>query len=241
MIYTNKYGTIEVCEKNKQMFRNKTIGISMSGGADSTMLCWMVAKASREDKLNITIQPYNGFDMWAPKDSSGVFYIIKYIRSQFPDVKILWPMSVVFDTEGDQEKDKNWYIRPFVRKMLARGFLDEIIPGISMGPPLEAQKTFNVKDKDKQIRRIPGYHLYHEIKNVPDERAPFKNVDKRFILECYREMGLVDLLEKTWSCTEPVETPCGICWWCQERAWTVRQVFGDTEPSLLIYEEGDRT
>ena len=40
----------------------------MSGGADSTMLCYLLANTIQEQDLNITIQPYNGLDLWAPGD-----------------------------------------------------------------------------------------------------------------------------------------------------------------------------
>lgn len=237
MKYKNRYGEVTVLEP-EYFFRNKTLGIAMSGGADSTMLCYMVAKTSYQRNLNVTIQPFNGLDLWAPKDGAGVFKIVKHIRKVFPTVKIEWPVTTVFDTEGSLEDHKNTFIEPFRQKVINR-ITDEVLPGISSGPPLEIQKTFKTTEPEQQIKRLPGYKLWNEVENADDYRAPFKNIDKRFILEMYRLWDLVPLLEKTWSCTEPVETPCGGCWWCQERAWTVRQVFGDEEPQLLIYERGE--
>lgn len=237
MKYKNTYGTVSILDDEKK-YKNRTIGISMSGGADSTILCYMVAKTSYQRNLNITIQPWGGLDLWAPKDGEGLFEIIKFIKNEFPTVNIRWPMVTVFDTQGSHEDHKNTYIRPFRQTVVGR-VVNFIIAGGTSGPPLEAQQKFTTNgDESLRIQRLPGYRLYDtELSTTTIERMPFKDVDKRFVLEMYKMWNLVPLLEKTWSCTQPVETPCGGCWWCQERAWTVRQVFGDKEPQLLIYEK----
>ena len=46
MQYRNKFGTVEILSDN--VFNNKTIGISMSGGADSTLLCFLLANTIKE-------------------------------------------------------------------------------------------------------------------------------------------------------------------------------------------------
>ena len=51
--YSNKFGEVEL------PFSNKVVGLSMSGGADSTMLCYLLAKFVPD----VIIQPINGFDL----------------------------------------------------------------------------------------------------------------------------------------------------------------------------------
>ena len=56
---------------------------------------------------------------------------------------------------------------------------------------------------------------------------PFKNVDKKFIANIYKDYGLMDtLFPLTRSCesTDPekcddYKSHCGSCWWCLERKW----------------------
>ena len=79
MKYDNKFGLIEV---NLEHLNEETIGVAMSGGADSTLLCYLLANTIREKGLNIKIQPFNGYDMWAPGDSNGLPEIIQYIRKR---------------------------------------------------------------------------------------------------------------------------------------------------------------
>lgn len=220
MKFQNKYGTINVLPNPKQ-FRNKTLGLSMSGGADSTILCILLAKTIESKGLNITIQPFSGYDLWAPLDSAGLPNIITFIKSEFPSVKINWPVSVVFDTQGSPD-GKNVYIGQLKKNMMDTGFINDFLVAISRGPELETQLKFNA------IKRIPGYHIWNEVAEANPNLAPFKEVDKRFIVQCYKDFGYESLLKQTNSCTDPAGN-CGECWWCQERSWAINTVFGDTQ------------
>lgn len=232
MQYKNTFGKIQVM-KNEHLFRGKTLGVSMSGGADSTMLCYLLAKTIKKRDLQITIQPYSGYDTWAPLDSKGVIEIVQYIQNKFPTVDIQWPISTVFDTNGDFEpKDKNMYIRPLIDKLVTHNVVDLVMNGISMGPPLEVQQTFTDLDNKINVRRLPGYHLWNEVERASDNLAPFKYVDKRFIIQCYKDFNRKELLEMTNSCTAP-QGNCGECWWCQERSWAIDTVFGDTINNII--------
>jgi len=223
MQYKNTFGKIQVM-KDEELFRGKTLALSMSGGADSTILCYILAKTSQKRDLQITIQPYNGYDIWAPIDSTGVIKIIKYIQSKFPTVDIQWPISTVFNTNGASasEGDKNSYIKPLIEKLVAHNVVDLVMNGISMGPPLEVQQTFKDWDNKINVRRLPGYHLWNEVERAIDHLSPLKHIDKRFIVYCYKKFGIEELLEMTNSCTEP-QGNCRECWWCQERSWALEQ------------------
>ena len=226
MKFQNKYGTINVLPNPKQ-FRNKTLGLSMSGGADSTILCILLAKTIESKGLNITIQPFSGYDLWAPLDTAGLPNIITFIKSQFPNVKINWPVSVVFDTQGSPD-GKNTYIGQLKKNMVDTGFINDLLVAISRGPELETQLTFNVRNTEHPIKRIPGYNIWNEVEEAIPNLAPFKEVDKRFIVQCYKDFGYESLLKQTNSCTDPAGN-CGECWWCQERTWAINTVFGDTQ------------
>tara|TARA_B100000029_G_scaffold189277_1_gene187120 strand:- start:1250 stop:1930 length:681 start_codon:yes stop_codon:yes gene_type:complete len=226
MIIKNKFGEINPLEDID--FRwTKTLGISMSGGADSTMLCYLLAKCISEDKLNMSIQPYNGYDMNLPEDSNKLPYIIEYIRNRFPEVDLRWPMSVVFP--NPECKDiKNLYIRDLVKKMMYKNW-DARVVGITLGPPIEVQEKFKIIGPQSNIKRLPGYHLYREvIEHGPDSSGPFKTIDKRFVIQCYKDFNMIDLLEKTESCTENIKCTDKIkCWWCTEREWAIKEVFNE--------------
>jgi hypothetical protein len=224
MQYTNKFGTIQVLSYTK-IFHEKTIAVSMSGGVDSTMLCYLLANTIHEKKLKTVIQPYNGYDLWAPIDSAGVPDIINYIREKFPEVDIRWPISAIFNTDGNKIDDKNIYIRPLIKTLQQKKIVDLVMNGVSHGPALDVQKTFLDGGTTCRLFRLPGEELWNELERAVDYLSPFKHVDKRFIVQCYKDFGIEDLLKMTNSCTVP-QGNCGECWWCQERAWAFKEVFG---------------
>ena len=190
MIYKNKFGEVNILDK--EYFNNKIVGLSMSGGADSTLLCYLLAKTIQEEKLNVIIQPYNGYDI---------------------------------DVSGDSEKLPNIidYIGTLRKKLEEYKVYDIRIIAISQGPPLEAQTKFKAKS-GQSIMRLKGYYLYDEVTDIGDKNAPFKYIDKRFMIQCYKDFKVDDLLEMTESCTELDKCKSEKCWWCLEREWAMKEV-----------------
>ncbi len=206
--YSNKFGGVEL------PFSDKVVGLSMSGGADSTMLCYLLAKFVPD----IIIQPINGFDLGVPGDSNKLPKIIEYIRNDFKDVEIRWPLSTVFSND-DFQPIKHDYIRTLKSTALEYKMCDTIISAITKGPPLEDQIKFITYDGEN-TKRIEGYALYDEVL----DGGPFNQVDKRFIIQCYKDFDKEDLLEMTASCVAPNQCGYKKCWWCCERQWAIREV-----------------
>jgi len=217
MIYKNEFGEITLLG-DKQKFEGDIIGIAMSGGADSTLLCYLLAKTIYENNLNYTIQPICGFDISAQEDGKQLPLIIEYISKAFPDVNIKWPITTIFDSKG---KDvKNDYISE-LKFSLYDNYVNIIYSGMTLGPPAEVQKEFNRnKNNIKNIMRLPNYddetQLVESKNNI--NILPFKYVDKRFVIKMYYVLDIKDLLKLTQSCVSPAGN-CGMCWWCQEREW----------------------
>ena len=220
MIYKNKFGEVDILNK-KYDFNNKIIGLSMSGGADSTLLCYLLAKTIQEEKLNVIIQPYNGYDIDVSGDSEKLPNIIDYIRNKFTDVELRWPIATVF--RGNYKDVKNNYIGTLRKKLEEYKVYDIRIIAISQGPPLEAQTKFKAKS-GQSIMRLKGYYLYDEVTDIGDKNAPFKYIDKRFMIQCYKDFKVDDLLEMTESCTELDKCKSEKCWWCLEREWAMKEV-----------------
>ena len=61
MIYANEYGTVDLLsEQFLQSLKsdNGTIGVKLSGGADTALLLYLLAKEISERNLNFSIVPY---------------------------------------------------------------------------------------------------------------------------------------------------------------------------------------
>ena len=214
MIYKNKFG-----EVNINPYNSKIVGLSMSGGADSTMLCYLLAKTIQEERLNTIIQPFNGYDIDVPGDSNKVPNIIDYIRNKFSTVEIRWPIATVF--KGNYKDIKNSYIGTLRNKLEKNKVYDIFNSAISLGPPMEIQEKF------ESIMRLKGYPLYNEVESVDVNTGPFKHIDKRFIIQCYKDFKADVLLEMTESCVQLNKCRTKKCWWCMEREWAMKEVINE--------------
>ena len=53
---------------------------------------------------------------------------------------------------------------------------------------------------------------------------PFKNLYKWQIIQLAERHGLQGLYDISHTCTEQVDSECGKCWQCQERAWAFKKL-----------------
>jgi hypothetical protein len=138
MIYENKFGKVDILP-DPDFWDGHIIGIAMSGGADSLMLCYLVANTIKKLKLNSSIQPYNGYDIHVPHDSNAAVKTLPTLIRKFPTVDIKWPISTVFNSNG--EDNKMDYITK-LRKALAGATFTRHITGITLGPPYKVQNSW---------------------------------------------------------------------------------------------------
>lgn len=224
MIYENKFGKVDILP-DPDFWDGHIIGIAMSGGADSLMLCYLVANTIKKLKLNSSIQPYNGYDIHVPHDSNAAVKTLPTLIRKFPTVDIKWPISTVFNSNG--EDNKMDYITK-LRKALAGATFTRHITGITLGPPYKVQNSWPKTVSNQRIRRIPNYMSESESAwdDWPLETTPFKNIDKRFVIQCYKDFKQMKLFHQTVSCTTPTNgnKPCGKCWWDYEREWALNEV-----------------
>lgn len=225
MICKNIFGEVKILDD--KIFNNKTIGISMSGGADSTMLCYLCAMVIEKNNLNIKIQPFNGLDIHASADSKNLPDIIKFIRQKFSKVDIRWPISTVY-SNPKLESVKNEYINDLTHTLETYKVYDIFVCAITLGPPIDIQKKFNTIDHNT-ILRLKGYDLYNELIDDRNNniKKPFNKIDKRFIIQSYKDHNIEELLNMTESCIIVNKCKKDKCWWCAEREWAMNEVYND--------------
>ena len=88
MIYANEYGTVDLLsEQFLQSLKsdNGTIGVKLSGGADTALLLYLLAKEISERNLNFSIVPYTFNDK--PDRFIVAQNIIHEVAKTFPKVK----------------------------------------------------------------------------------------------------------------------------------------------------------
>lgn len=89
-------------------------------------------------------------------------------------------------------------------------------------PPKDVLETFKkTMDEDTFKRRRKEIYKghYNKDKTIYD---PFMNIDKLQIKQLYQHYGVLDsIFPLTRSCESKtiLDTHCGECWWCEERQW----------------------
>ena len=200
---------------------NNTLGIWLSGGVDSSILCYLLAKHIIDKDLNFKIQPVTVFKN---KRTSTYKDIINFVEQSL-DCKGLFLEPIVKD-RNDQDEDDAFFDLNYSNVVSKK--YKYIYSGInatpstknytSMWKPIhELEQVRN--NYTKKLMAINGViELQGELHEFGEVR-PFFNLDKRQIAELYKQHNLLDtLFPLTISCHTEI-THCGDCWFCKERIW----------------------
>lgn len=223
--------------------------ISISGGADSASLFYLISKYFPQ----VQLIPYTCRDQNAPKDAIAATNIVKWMQQQFPDNKIR--DIEIFDFNDRTEdfvsyKDCDLVINSYpqyfgmrrtqiskiiqidnISKKLMQKFPGAIrLDGMTRNPPKEDMKRLNFyhlaeRRRDKELPKIIEYreNIYDPVMSI---YQPYANIDKKFVAGVYNENNLIEtLFPLTRSCvgtarqTDNFTRECHKCFWCYEKAW----------------------
>lgn len=219
----------------------KTIGLMMSGGADSSMLCYLLSKEIIENNLDVKIQPLTWrrtYPAERPKD-----WNIKQVQKVLSTIDLLLgtddvvkPQHVFIPAEkGEPIEDRKLEAAEWDRmKVEARDKLgvDVIFYGTTSNPPYDEMVKHGLleerevhRDKSSKVNST-GKPKGEQSPSKISTKSPFLSIDKSVLRELYIQNGVLDTLEKStkscegiWQDTENYTKPCGKCWWCRERKW----------------------
>ena len=203
----------------------ETIGVWASGGADSTILLYNLARTVIDKGHPYKIQPMSV--RRSPRNWNWLYAanVIEEIENrlnfQFEPHETYWPAI---------EDEHQTNIQEFLDKdheNFSKNKIQVLFSGITAAPPLSemekkpewlAQHTEPDRDKnaERPTKMCTPLRTYIN---------PYFSDDKRFIAKMYRELGCMDLFRKTRSCeghirdTDNYTKGCEKCWWCWEREW----------------------
>lgn len=208
---------------------NYTLGIWLSGGADSSLLCYLLAKHIKENSL-----PYKIQTVTIPKRKTDTHHlkVLNFI------IESLDCKDIFCEPDIHYVDSKN-YLESFLPvniNNIASGKYNYIYSGINQTPDKENydvhwQGIAEVeKIRSKHVDKLLFINLIIEHEGSLYEFGdirPFFNLDKKQIAKLYKEEGLVDtLFPLTNSCNdlETVDSHCGECWFCKERLWAFGKI-----------------
>lgn len=194
----------------------KAIGISFSGGADSTMLLYLLCRIIQEFDLDTKIVAYTIIRSWEKKTRTdeAAENVLNYFREKFPKIKIIQefgfiptafettPMSVIRDSSlgyytDNEVKTANCdlYISTEWTKYIANKYeMTLLYNGTTTNPEhlgteigAPAFRSLSSSDSfDWSLKK----HL----------TTPFRLINKDWVMAQYINFGLQDLAKLTKSC-----------------------------------------
>lgn len=216
------------------LFDDKSVGVIISGGADSSLLLYILMTHIK-DHLHIynILEPLRQ-PLFEPSIDASIEFCAKATG------KTNYTMHKIYESDASPET-----IFTKIAERLDGGEIDIVYTGITNFPPYEVWKEFDPDQwhidlrSEDNIKPLFGITIpikedtefsslttggVHKDAVTADERfySPWINLNKKAIAAMYEELDLVDsLFPITRSCEdeENFGDNCGKCMWCVERIW----------------------
>lgn len=208
---------------SKDIFKKRKIGIKVSGGADSAIVLYMLAKYIMEEhgqeNAEIHVITCNSVEkMFQVHHAKKVMDKV----AELTGITYAGHHTAIVSAESDET-----YIggqKEFLDKLYADGIIECNLNGITAIPSPEDCPEMN----EGLVGQIIDERVRSGEKKPHISGKSFRpviNLDKRGIAELYRNLGVEkELYPITRSCegnrdTTRIEHQCGKCWTCRERIW----------------------
>ena len=223
MKYENRYGFCYTPDLDVDV-----LGCSLSGGADSAILTYLIAKDIIDSNSYTRILPFTrerpypqpfpkNWNIWRSRlviDKINELLGKNVFLYHFIDPQ---PKNQLEKQTPEQEKE---HVRDLHGRLAENSVgTFKFVYGVTANPPEIEMIKHNFLTKWRVIDR-------DKIKDKPMPSRPFDCVDKRFVAELYKQTNTLEtLFPVTYSCegmhdvTDNYQNHCGKCWWCKERYW----------------------
>lgn len=222
----------------------KKISVSVSGGADSALLSFLLCNYITEKNLDIEIHIITNIRMWETRpwqryNSIDVYtWLTKRFKNlQFyrhenfiaPELEYGNIGPTIKDRYGNMKSGDQISTRSYAEFVCRTNKIDAWFAAITKNPP-ESFSSTGMPDRNVDN--------FDDLKSIIDNHEglwvchPFRFTTKDWIVKQYKNNKVLDLFNKTRSCEGDFDflnyknyTPgqpvpeCGTCFWCKERNW----------------------
>jgi hypothetical protein len=224
----------------------KNVAISLSGGADSALLAYLICDLAKDQ--DITVHIVNHVRMWKTRpwqqhDADTVYNWLfqRFYHTTFkrhtnfiaPDIEYGNIGPNLTDEYGKKVSGDNIQIRSYSEFICNKHNIDAYYNAVTRNP---RQAMFNGMHERDVEPTEDNRHLEYMIHMGRVASHPFRFVDKAWVLKQYNRLEIIDLFKTTRSCEgefsdidyktykpgQYVPT-CGECFWCKEREWAIEQ------------------
>lgn len=217
----------------------KKIGISISGGADSALLAFLICS-----NTDANIYFTNQIRLWKtrPWQEHVADQVIDWFQHRFtnnfylhrnlipPELEWADKGPTIIDEYGKLKSGNQIILRAHNEYIAHKYALDALYGGVNQNPDMPIPGS--LADRDEENITIPPFFMHNGVAIC----HPFVHTKKDWIIKQYYEYGILDLLDLTRSCEGEFEgldytsySPgqfvpiCSACFWCKERAWAIEQ------------------
>lgn len=185
------------------------IGISFSGGADSSLLVYLVLNQLKNYPVHLFTISTVERQLAQHKITADVLAKICTLTNNY---NLLHHVSV-YDKNTEGAKNIQTYPKQLLYEQQT---IKSMLYGDNCNPKLE--DIPNAKMFDVQFRS--PLHT-RSMMISPGQYCPLTNLNKQDICKIYQKQGILEsIFPITKSCGTPYGTdPCGNCWFCIERSW----------------------
>ena len=225
------------------------IGVSVSGGADSALLAYMLCSIITQENLTTDVHVTTNIRCWKtrPWQETNSIDVYNYLQTKFPNINFHRHVNFIppemeyadkgptmVDEYGKQVSGDNIELRAFAEFICHSYDIPVYYNAVTRNP------------KDVDFKGMPSRDIEETEENkhlkIMEHMGrlaihPFRFVDKRWILKQYQEQNRTELFNITRSCEGEVEeldyttyknnqkvSVCGKCFWCKEREWALESV-----------------
>jgi hypothetical protein len=222
----------------------KNIAISVSGGADSALLAYLICSLVTTQTVHIISHKRMWKSRpWQSQDSATVY---AWLLKRFPNIKFFRYTNFIApdleygnigasipDVYNKLVSGDNIQQRAFAEYVCFNEDVDAYYNAVTRNPKgIElggmAERNIDPTEDNKHLERMT--HMGVEVLH------PFRFIDKSEIVKKYKELDIMNLFDVTRSCEGEFEgldytsyikgqiVPiCGKCFWCKEREWAIEQ------------------
>jgi hypothetical protein len=229
-------------------YRYKSVGICFSGGADSTMLLYLLATIIKKFNFQIKIYPISVTRFYHLDDFSDTSRnkILDYLKEIFPNIiestiqgflpSIFEKISIkslqlddtisshieyLIDNNATTDVVYFQYLLDWASKQYN---LDAVYDGTTTNP-VNAKHINTGPDFRNSLENLKNcVPTIYQFPHLPNSTvvSPFERIEKSWVIAQYYNFNIVDLLDITQSCTV-LKGGCNNeeCFHCSEKSWAL--------------------
>ena len=223
---------------------HKNIAISVSGGADSALITYLLCNKITDTTVHII----NNIRCWKTKpwQENDFKKVTSWLFNRFPNItfkihtnfvppELEWADKgrTIIDEYGKLVSGDTLELRAFAEYVCLKNNVDAYYNGVTRNPKNVDFVGMPTRDIDPSQ---DNKHLEKMIHMGIEAYHPFRFIDKSEIYKCYVELGITELFDLTRSCEgeftdityknyvpgQYVPT-CNACFWCKERSWAIEK------------------